>query len=204
MLWLYFFCCRKIFNEKTRRTEVPSTLKVEGTTIAAIPPGTEAALVVLYENAYKRWLELYKWRHVEDEGNNRKLKRKFPVYSSKHAETFRFKGKWSDNCGGSSKKGSKKEKASTEMVYCSWDAEGTDKFEDLKEQIQKNREDNLEEIVKVEEAIREKLEKRNDEKLANNQEDTEAYKAKVEEAKRKREEKERKRGRKRRRVTIED
>ena len=84
---------------------------------------------MMYENCYTRWQELYKWHYEEGNAGN------YPTYSSNDPTTFRFKGKFSDNCAGQDKFGG-------------WDDDGVEGFEVLKKEIDVNRKTKLADLLR--------------------------------------------------------
>lgn len=181
---------RHCFGEKYRRTNgiYPSNYVVDG--VNQIPPGTEAITIMMYDNCFTRWTELYKWRFQE--GNDGA----YPTYTSNVPSTKRFKGKYSDNCAGQDK-------------YGGWDDDGIEGFEALKQAIDKNRKDNLEDLLKIEKEVQQKLEDAHVEEQEQKLEaklggkDSERYQKKVEQMKRKREKEGQKNGEpKKRRVQV--
>ena len=145
-----------------------------------IAPGTEAIVIMMYDNCYTRWNEAFKWKYVEMNTGS------IPTYNSNDEEnTGRFKGKYSDNCAG-------------QHPFGGWDDDGVEGFEKLKQEILANREQNLEDLLKIETQVQELLDKQEQEiqekKLEERHggKDSELYKKKLEKLKKKREREEKK------------
>ena len=99
----------KYFGDKHRRTYPISKCKTTDNKVA-VPPGTEAFVIVMYENCYVRWLNMHDFREVQKKKGN------IPKYSSlNHDETKQWMGKYSDSCSGNS-------------PYGGWSKEGIESF----------------------------------------------------------------------------
>ena len=97
------------FGEKHRRSFTISKCKTKKGK-QAVPPGSEALVMVMYENCYDKWLEMHKYKEVEKNPGN------IPKYSSKrHEETKQWMSKYSDSCCGNS-------------PYGGWSKEGIESF----------------------------------------------------------------------------
>ena len=99
-----------------------------------VPPSSEAMTYVLYVNCYPKWREFYKWRHVENNKGN------LPKYTKKDDSTKRFMAVFSNNCSGQEKFGG-------------WSEDGVNLFDDITEQVAKNRKDRKAEILKIDEEV---------------------------------------------------
>jgi hypothetical protein len=121
------------FGEKHRRQFTISQCKTAGGH-AAVPPGSEGLVMVMYENCYNRWLNMHDYREVQKKKGN------IPKYSSRrHEETKQWMGKYSDSCSGNS-------------PYGGWSRDGIKSFNEHSKIFKTLREENSDTYRSVEEA----------------------------------------------------
>jgi hypothetical protein len=121
------------FGEKHRRQFTISQCKTAGGH-AAVPPGSEALVMVMYENCYQKWLHMHEYKEIQKKKGN------IPKYSSKkHEETKQWMGRYSDSCSGNS-------------PYGGWSREGIKSFNEHSAIFKTLREENSDTYRSVEEA----------------------------------------------------
>lgn len=121
------------YGKKQRRTVCVSTAITSKEGKVAVPPSTEAMALVMYDNCHSKWVEMHKYKEVE---NN---KGDVPKYSKKNVKTHRFKAKYSDSCSG-------------QAPYGGWSSAGIIKFNEMKKMIKDNRANESARIQLAEEA----------------------------------------------------
>ena len=107
-----------------------------------ITPSTDAIVYMVYLNCFKRWKAFYDFRYVEMKQT------KLPTYSSKDPSTAKYKGKFSDNCGGQDKGG--------------WSKEGLIKFNETVKKVLTNRKENQDHITEIDNQVLAILKKRHE------------------------------------------
>ena len=108
------------FGEKQRRSE-PLSVAVDTTGKLAVPAGTEAMALVMYENCHQKWLNMHDHKVTKGMAGD------IPKYSSRrHEDTKQWMAKYSDSCSGNS-------------PYGGWGKEGIKRFTQLRKQIKELR-----------------------------------------------------------------
>jgi hypothetical protein len=109
------------YGDKQRRSDPVSTASFGNK--LAVPPSTEAMVLVMYENCHQKWLNMHQRKEID------KIPGDIPKYSSRrHEETKEWMGKYSDSCSGNS-------------PYGGWGADGIKQFNELKKEIATLREE---------------------------------------------------------------
>ena len=136
------------FGERVRRSYPISTAPhKDDHTLMAVHPTSEALAYVIYLNCYQKWVEMHKWRVVEKNQGH------FPKYVAKDEDTHRFKARFSDSGSGN-------------CPYGGWNDEGLKLFNDTDDLIRNGREKKADQWKAIEEACRQRLVTKFEEKQA--------------------------------------